>query len=149
NYRYKAMDGVTTALELEVGTGDIDRWYADREGKALTGDGEPERLQGLKVSTNLFEVLGIPPLLGRTFANAEGHPGNNQVVIISHDLWQRRFAGDPEVIGRTILLNGTSYMVVGVMPGDFRFILKTDVWTPLALTPAEENERDSIFLHPL
>jgi putative ABC transport system permease protein len=113
----------------------------------LTGDGEPERLQGFKVSANLFDLLGVSAKLGRTFAVEEDYPGNNHVVVISYDLWQRRFAGEPRILGRRLSLNGTPYQVIGVMPADFRFILKTDVWTPLAFTPAEEADRGGIYLH--
>ncbi|HKP84936.1 MAG TPA: ABC transporter permease [Blastocatellia bacterium] len=128
----------------DVATWDNSTWPAN-----LTGDGDPERLQGFKVSANLFQVLGVAAAQGRTFLPEEDRPGNNHVVVISHDLWQRRFGGDSEMIGRSIFLNGAAYQVVGVMPADFRFILKTDVWTTLALTAAEEADRGSIYLHPL
>lgn len=115
----------------------------------LTGDGEPERLQGFQVSADLFQVLGAAAARGRTFLAEEDHPGNNRVVVISHELWQRRFGGDAGLINRAISLNGASYDVVGVMPPDFRFLTKTDLWTPLAFTVAEENERNSNYLHPI
>ncbi len=105
----------------------------------LTGDGEPERLQGYKVSANLFHTLGVAPAQGRTFLAEEDRPGNNRVAVLSHELWQRRFGGDAGLIGREINLNGASHTVIGVMPADFRYLLKTDVWTPLAFTPADEK----------
>ena len=112
----------------------------------LTGAGDPERLQGFQVSANLFPLLGIRPLLGRTFAPEEDRPDGNRVVVLSHDLWQRRFGGDQSVLGRTLSLNSNSYTVVGVLPRDFRFYAKTDIWTPLAFSIAEENERNSNYL---
>ena len=111
-----------------------------------TGAGDPERLKGFQVSANLFPLLGTRPLLGRTFAPEEDRPDGNRVVVLSHDLWQRRFGGDQSVLGRTLTLNGNSYTVVGVLPPDFRFYAKTDIWTPLAFSVAEENERNANYL---
>jgi putative ABC transport system permease protein len=104
----------------------------------LTGYGEPERLLGYKVSGNLFHWLGVAPALGRAFLPEEDRPGANRVVL-SHEIWRRRFGGDADLIGRAINLNGDSYTVIGVMPADFRFFTRTDVWTPLAFTPADEQ----------
>ena len=129
---------------------DVSAWDNNTWPANLTGNGEPERLQGFQVSANFFDVLGVPPAQGRSFRVDESQPGNNRVVIISHELWQRRFGGDPEVIGSPINLNGAGYHVIGVMPASFRFVLKTDVWTPLAFSAAERNERNSaIYLHQL
>ncbi|HEX5081828.1 MAG TPA: ABC transporter permease [Blastocatellia bacterium] len=113
---------------------DVRGWAAN-----LTGDGEPERLQGFKVSANLFHMLGVAPAQGRAFVAEEDRPGNNRVVILSHDIWQRLFGGEADLIGREIDLNGAAYKVIGVMPADFRFYAKTDVWTPLAFTPKDEK----------
>ncbi|HSE98975.1 MAG TPA: ABC transporter permease, partial [Blastocatellia bacterium] len=107
----------------------------------LTGAGEPERLQGFQVSANLFSLLGVAPQQGRAFLDEEDRPGANRVVVLSHELWQRRFAADPQIIGQALTLNGDSYTVVGVMPADFRFLARTDLWTPLAFTAADENDR--------
>src|SRR5262245_42286466 len=112
----------------------------------LTNWGEPERLQGFQVSANLFPLLGVKAALGRTFLAEEDRPGANRVVALSHELWQRRFGADPQVIGRAITLNGASYTVIGVTPADFRFYTKTDLWTPLAFTAAEESERNASYL---
>src|SRR5512145_992642 len=118
------------------------------EGVNLTGDHEPERVTAVPVSANLFEVLGVYPTLGRSFHVEEETPGRDQVVILSHRLWQRRFGSDPNLVGRTILLDGRSYLVIGIMPPGFLFPGMTgvlygfffskpaDVWIPLAL-PAE------------
>jgi putative ABC transport system permease protein len=112
----------------------------------LTGVDEAERLQGFAVSHDFFPALGMPPLAGRTFSAAEEQPGKDQVVVISHGLWQRRFACDPHIAGKKISLNGLGYAVVGVMPLDFDFPLATDVWKPLAFSPAERDSRDSRYL---
>ena len=71
----------------------------------LTGDGEPEEVAGQIATTNLFSVLGVKPILGRTFAPDEGKPGQPKIVVIGYDLWQRRFGGDPHIVGRKITIN--------------------------------------------
>jgi putative ABC transport system permease protein len=82
----------------------------------LTGDGDPEQLNGTGVSAGYFEVVGIKPLLGRTFLPEEYQLGKDQVVILGHSLWQSRYGGDPNIVNRTITLNGKSFTVIGVMP---------------------------------
>ena len=115
----------------------------------LTDAGDPERLQGFQVSANLFPLLGVNAELGRTFSTEEDRPGTNRVVLLSHELWQRRFGGERTVLGRTLTINNDSYNVIGVLPPDFRFYRKTDVWTPLAFTVTEENERSARYLELL
>ena len=87
----------------------------------LTGQGEPERLNGSRVSANLFPVLGVTPLLGRTFTEDEDEIGHEHVAILTYGLWVRRFGADPAVVGRTISLNGEPHTVVGVMRPDFAY----------------------------
>jgi len=87
----------------------------------LTGTGEPERLQAARVSSNLFAMLGVQPQLGRAFIEEEDQPGRDRVVILNDALWRRRFAADPQVIGRTITLDGEAYEVIGVLLPGFRF----------------------------
>src|SRR5215207_1173620 len=115
----------------------------------LTGAGEPERLQGFQVSADLFRVLGVEAAQGRTFLAEEDRPGNNRVVVISNELWRRRFGGAPDLVGKSIMLNGEPHTVAGVMPPDFRFLTRTDVWTTLAFTPEEEREGESNYLMPI
>jgi macrolide transport system ATP-binding/permease protein len=86
----------------------------------LTGMGEPEGLVGARISPALFDVLGTPPMLGRSFTREEDAPGRNQVVIITHSFWQRRLGGDPAVIGRILTLDGLPVEIVGVLPSTFR-----------------------------
>lgn len=116
-------------------------------GGNLTGEGEPERLQGFQVTANLFPFLGASPALGRNFLPEEDRPGGEQVVILSHGLWQRRFAGDTGVVGRTLTINGRGYAVVGVMPQDFRFYQQADLWTPMAFDAAEESNAQDHYLY--
>jgi putative ABC transport system permease protein len=105
---------------------------------ALTGGGEPERLTGMRVSANYFDLLGVSPALGRAFLPDENQSGRNLVVILSHGLWQRRFASNPQVIGEVVRLNGEGYTVVGVMSSSYRLGAYggPELWTPLVF-PAE------------
>jgi putative ABC transport system permease protein len=113
----------------------------------LTGWGEPERLQGYKVSSNFFTLFGVTMRQGRTFLPEEDRPGANRVVVISHELWHGRFGGDPQLIGQALNLNGDSYTVIGVAPAGYRFGAKVDLWTPLAFTAADENNRGDGYLN--
>jgi predicted permease len=115
----------------------------------LTGVGEPERLEGRRVSANLFDLLGVPPLLGRTFVPDDDRPGTH-VVLLSYSLWQRRFGSDPGVIGRALSLNGESYTVVGVMPPLLQlpgYSNRSDqLWVPIAFPQEEASQRGNHFL---
>jgi putative ABC transport system permease protein len=115
----------------------------------LTGVGEPERLDGRRVSANLFDVLGVRPIVGRTFVPQEDQPGT-KVVLLSESLWKRRFGGDPSVIGRAITLNNERYAVVGVMPHSVRLPAfgkwRDQVWVPIAFPPEEATNRGQYFL---
>ncbi|HEX8161822.1 MAG TPA: ABC transporter permease [Pyrinomonadaceae bacterium] len=124
----------------------------------VTGGQEPERISGARVSTNMLALLRARPALGRDFAPDEETFGKNRVVILSHGFWQRRFGGDPAVVGRQIALDGNSFQIVGVMPQGFSFprgmgidpALGLDedpaLWTPLALPPGEAISRGNHFL---
>src|SRR5215218_7796287 len=102
----------------------------------LTGAGEPERLPVANVSADFFKVFGVNPLLGRTFVEGEDAAGKNQICVISYAFWQRRFGGDPNVVGKTLSLNNTQTQIVGVMPAEFKFPrYEVDLWTPLAHDP--------------
>jgi putative ABC transport system permease protein len=109
--------------------------------------GDPERLDGGRVSANFFDTLRVGPALGRTFVSEEDEPGRNRVVVLSYGLWQRRFGGDPAVVGRDIVLSGQSYVVIGVMPQGFQFD-DNDLWRPLALARESfaPNQRGSEYL---
>jgi putative ABC transport system permease protein len=111
---------------------------------SLTGDGDPERILAHAVSSNFFPLLGTQPVLGRNFSHEEDKPGANKVAIISHGLWQRRYASQPGVVNRDILLDGVKYTVVGVMPEGFQFMANTvGLWVPVALTPQQLGDHDN------
>jgi predicted permease len=121
----------------------------------LTGTGEPERLYGARVSSNFFSMVGIAPAIGRTFAPEEDEPGRDQVAILSHDVWVRRFGGESNIIGRPVSLNGQTFTVIGVMPRDFPFPVgrqlhqlvplgpRVDIWKPMAFSKEEVTSEGS------
>jgi predicted permease len=100
----------------------------------------PERIESAIVSTDFFPMLGVQARTGRVFSPDEGRPGQNRVVLLSDGLWRRRFAADPNVIGQKLIMNGDSYVVVGVLPGDFRFPRDAEVWTPLVFSANDLSE---------
>jgi putative ABC transport system permease protein len=121
---------------------------------SIAGDGNPEQLHGMRVSPGFFETLGVQPQLGRLFLPEEEQPGRDRAVIITDGLWQRRYAGDPALIGKSISIDAQPFTVVGVLPRDFWFypILGKDVeiWMPFALEAAELNrDARSIMVHGL
>ncbi len=106
----------------------------------LTGSGEPEQFSGYRISPALTRLLGIPPLAGRAFTNEEEQPGRAPVAMLGEGLWKRRFGGDRGIVGRTILLNGTSTTVVGVAPAalSLNAIGGADIYTPLTIDRSKE-----------
>jgi putative ABC transport system permease protein len=96
----------------------------------LSGEGQPERIQALPTEANFFSLLGVQPMLGRTWATGEDQRGRDGVAILSYAFWKSRFAGDPKAVGRSIELNSRQYVIVGVMPASFRFPWKSQVWVP-------------------
>jgi len=87
----------------------------------LTGSGEPERLFASAVSGNYFDTFGITPAIGRAFTLDNEKPGSDQVTVLSHAFWQKRFGGDPNIVGKTITLDSRSYQILGVMPAGVSF----------------------------
>jgi predicted permease len=99
----------------------------------LTGGPEPEPLQGMYISANMFELLGVTPERGRNFSTDEDRVGGTPVVIISHGLWERRFGSDQNIVGKSITLSGVNGTVIGVMPAEFQLLdPAAEVWVPLA-----------------
>jgi putative ABC transport system permease protein len=121
------------------------RWY----GADMTGKGDPEKLDGVLVTANFFHTLGVMPAVGRPFLPQEEVPGHDHEVILSYGLWQQRFGSDPQVVGKTVQLDGSTYDIVGVMGKDFSFPPAEQIWRPLALSPAEETLRSSRYIMPL
>ena len=112
---------------------------------SLTGGEEPERLIGDYVTDDFFTVLGIPPVLGRSFLPEEHRPGGPHVVVLSHGLWQRRFGSNPDIVGRAITLNGQDHTVVGIAAPHLWFPGSTDLWIPLAMDEAKAFRRSDFL----
>ena len=114
----------------------------------LTGIDSPEHIPGLKVTQDLFPMLGIEPLMGRLFLEGEDKKGADREVILSYRLWQRRFSSDRNVLGKPIALDGDSYVIVGVMPQGFRFApfwaTKTELWVPSAFVSRTHSSGGSL-----
>jgi predicted permease len=114
-------------------------------GAILSGSGEPESVPAVRASANFFNVLGVDPIVGRTFQPDEDKPGGPKVTILTYGLWQRRFGGDASIVGRAITINGESYTVIGVLPASFQFALRpADLWLPYQPTPNQLSRR---FMH--
>ena len=129
--------GAFVALREQVKSLDVAA-YAEGHEFNLTQHGEPLRLTGTLVSAELFMVLGVRPQLGSPFTPGDDKSGQDNYVILSHALWEQRFASDPSIIGHNIDLEGVSRQVLGVMPADFHFpSAKTQVWIPLHNDPAD------------
>lgn len=113
----------------------------------LTGSGDPVRLRGARISATAFPMLGVAPLLGRTFTPEEDHPGSDGEVILSEGTWRSRFGGDRALVGRTILLDDEPTVVIGVMPASFVFPNPlTEFWRPMAFTADEQTRYGSHYL---
>ncbi len=114
---------------------------------SIRGAGRPEVVDGAIVSPRHFTVLGVEPVLGRSFHAEEGIAGADAVAILGHDLWQRRFGGAERVLGRTVTLDGVERTVVGVMPAGYEPLHNAwEVWTPLAFAPGSDEYRDLAIL---
>ena len=114
-------------------------------GAILSGQGDPESLNATRVNAAFFSVLGVDPLLGRTFQNGEDNQGGPKVTVLTYGLWQRRFGADPNIVGRALTLNGESYTVIGVLPASFQFALRpADLFLPYQPT---QNQLTRRFMH--
>jgi putative ABC transport system permease protein len=120
--------------------------YSSDNWNMTGGTGEPERIPGAQVGANMFSMLGVQPFLGRAFTREEDRPGGEPVAILMRSLWQRRFASDPDIIGKALTLNDKSYTIVGVMPASFRLPDSVDILMPLALDANEQRTSDMIML---
>jgi len=114
-------------------------------GAILSGRGEAQRIFAPSVSANFFAVLGVEPILGRSFKAGEDQPGTERVTVLTYGLWQRMFGGDPQIIGQPLTINGHSHTVIGVLPASFQFALRpADLWLPYQPTPNQLTRR---FMH--
>jgi putative ABC transport system permease protein len=124
---WKHQNTVFSAMAAETG-----------DSFTLSGGEKPIQLRGSRVSAPYFQIFGVHPVLGRTFAPDEDQAGKDQVVVLSHRIWETQFGSDPQLIGRNIVLDGRSYTVIGVLPAGTRFDRTwQDIWTPLAFQPQD------------
>src|SRR4051812_30770045 len=149
----RQTDGISASLSVPQYTflsaqpqpfSKLTAYPALNSGFNLSGEGLPERVLGARVTQPFFEVLGIPPALGRGFLPEEDVPNGPRVVVLSHGLWQRRFGGSPDIIGRTMTLNGDPYTIVGVTRPGFQHPEHAQLWIPAQLDPA--NTEDAHYL---
>ncbi|MGI9072937.1 MAG: ABC transporter permease [Bryobacteraceae bacterium] len=114
-------------------------------GGNLTGGDRPEPIAGIQVTANMMRLLGVAPMLGRSFRSEEEHPGGSKVLLLSYGLWKQRFGGDRSLVGRQVSLDRVPYTVIGVMPAGFRFApfwaTRAEMWSPLVLGE-RLNDRD-------
>jgi putative ABC transport system permease protein len=115
----------------------------------LTGNREPEKVQGFDVSANFFGLLGVQPKMGRAFLPEEEQPGKDQEIILSYGLWERRYASDPNILNKTVKVDGKAFTIIGVMDKGFDFPMPAEAWMPLALDVKQRSERNSRYLWPL
>jgi putative ABC transport system permease protein len=112
----------------------------------LTGDREAQKVQDFKVTANFFSMIGVQPLLGRSFVPEEEEPGRDQEIILSYGLWEQRYASDPNILSRLIKVDGKSFNIVGVMKKGFDYPMPAEAWIPLSLSTKERLRRDNRWL---
>jgi putative ABC transport system permease protein len=108
----------------------------------LTGEGQPEKVQGFEITPNFFDMLGVHPRMGRTFLPEEEQRGKDQEIILSSGLWERRFASDPNILGKTVKVYGKTFTIVGVMARGFDYPKPAEAWVPLSFDVKERAVRD-------
>ncbi len=153
------LDGVNPPqgiTESSVSAPDVADWQNQNQvfdglsafvtgGAILSGGDSPERVTRAAVSENFFSVIGVRPALGRAFLPEEDRLDSAPVAVISHGLWQRRFGGDPNIIGKTLTLSGRDATIIGVMPSDFKQPSYAEAWTPLLMDSGEMKPRESRY----
>jgi putative ABC transport system permease protein len=112
----------------------------------LTGNREPEKIVGFDVTASFFKILGVQPKMGRTFLPEEEEPGKEQEIILSYGLWERRYASDPNILNKTVKVDGKTFTIVGVMDKGFDFPMPAEAWMPLALTVKQRADRNSRYI---
>jgi putative ABC transport system permease protein len=144
-----SIDDVVALREGTAGVMQVAAYVTPVGGFAVTGAGEPEQVAGTAVTAETFEVLRTRPALGRAFQAEDGRPDSQPVVVLSHALWQRRFGGDPGVIGRALTVDARPYVICGVMPAGFRFPRDAvaDLWT--ILRPERSSSRPPYYVRAI
>jgi putative ABC transport system permease protein len=115
--------------------------WANRAYNLSDNSAAPERVDGMAVTWDFFRTLGVQPALGREFTAADDRPGAPRVAVLGDELWRRRFAGDPGIVGRSVMVDGAPATVIGIMPARFRFFYGPEMWMPLAIDAAAPDRR--------
>jgi putative ABC transport system permease protein len=110
--------------------------------RTIRGEGDAETVPGAQISDGVFSILRVKPILGRVFTREEDVPNGPKVVVISEELWKRRYAGDPGILGRTVEIGPRRFTVIGVMPNSFHFPERAELWLPLQLSPQQSTRAD-------
>jgi putative ABC transport system permease protein len=113
------------------------RWWSAN----LSGNETPERVQGFQVTTNFLDIVNVKPILGRGFAPDENEPGKDMVALLTYTLWQRRYGGEPDIVNKTIVTNGTTRTVIGVMPPKFNYPKGAEIYSPIRFTAEFKENR--------
>jgi putative ABC transport system permease protein len=153
----KETDAAAPSERLEVAPANFLDWRRQsrtlveiaawgQEEQALASQDHADSVVAAFVSANFFSVLGVSPLHGRVFTSEEDKPGSDTVALLGYGLWQRRFGGDPNVVGQRVNLDGSQYTVLGIMPAGFQYPRGAEIWTPLALNANQTQMRDAHFL---
>src|SRR5215475_13178967 len=153
----KETDSALPSERLEVAPGNFLDWRRrsrtlveiaawGQEEQALASQGHADPVVAAFVSSNFFSVLGVNPLRGRVFTSDEDKPDHDKVALLSYGLWQRRFGGDPNLVGQRVNLDGSQYTVLGIMPAGFQYPRGAEIWTPLALNANQTQMREAHFL---
>src|SRR5215475_4353516 len=146
------MDGVAPATffewKKEAQSFEKLTYYAWSENN-LTGDREPQKIQSFLVAANFFQTVGVQPQLGRPFLPEEEEVGKDQEIILGHGLWAQRYGSDPNIIGKTLKVDGLGFTVVGVMGKSFDFPMPAEAWMPLGLDAKARQDRSRRWLFVL
>jgi putative ABC transport system permease protein len=124
---------------------DLAGFPSTNQGWVMTGQGEPTSVTGRLVSANFFDVLGVAPALGRTLRPEDDRRGAGRVVVLSDGLWRARFAADPGIVGRAVVLDDEPFTIVGVMPESFAYPAGAQIWTPVVPGVSELAEQPGVF----
>jgi putative ABC transport system permease protein len=149
DYNIVALPNYRDWLARNRSFADIALFDSAGRGYNLTSNGEPEQVSGLRVTASFFKVLGVAPMLGRTFVGEEEQAGRDRVVVLSYGLWTRRYGADRSLVGKTISIDSQAYTVAGVMPATFQFQFwsgERQLWVPAGWTVGDQDRGSNSFI---
>jgi putative ABC transport system permease protein len=142
NFRHWASFSPAEFLDYQAQNRVFDQVFSGlEESVLLTGRDAPLTWSGQRTTPSTFQVLGIPPVIGRNMTDDDARPGAPPVVVLNYRVWQQTFGGDPGIVGQTLLLNGQPTTVIGVMPPRFRFFMGPDCWLPTLFSRGETSDK--------